>query len=390
MYAEGMAELQLAGNIADVINGAITLADIRIAQGQLHEARRTYERGLQLATAQQSPEGTLATQPVLRGTADLYVGLSDLSREHNDLQAATQHLLRSTELGEHAGFPQHRYRRRVAMAHIREVAGDLPAALDLLDEAEHLYVGAFSPNVRPVAALKTRVWLAQGRLGDALGWAREQGLSAQDDLSYLREFEHITLARVLLARYQRDRADHALREAIGLLQRLLHAAEHGERTGSLIDILIVQALAHQMDDDIPAALVPLQRALTLAEPEGYVRLFVDEGRAMAHLLRDAATRGILPDYTGTLLAAVGVEQPRSAGDSPLPTAPAVQPSIEALTWRELDVLRLFTTELSGPEIAQALMIAVSTVRTHTKSIYSKLDVTTRRAAVQRATELHLI
>ena len=114
--------------------------------------------------------------------------------------------------------------------------------MTLLDEAERLYVSDFSPNVRPVAALKTRVWLAQGRLGDALDWAREQGLSAHDDLSYPREFEHITLARVLLARATSDRADHSRLEAIGLLDRLLHAAEHGERTGSLIEILVVQAL----------------------------------------------------------------------------------------------------------------------------------------------------
>ena len=132
----------------------------------------------------------------------MYVGMSELHRERNDLDAATQHLLRSKEQGEHTGFPQNRYRWRVAMARIREAQGDLDGALDLLDEAERLYVSDFFPNVRPVAALKTRVWVAQGRLGEALGWAREQGLSVDDDLSYLREFEHITLARVLLARVQ--------------------------------------------------------------------------------------------------------------------------------------------------------------------------------------------
>ena len=276
-YADGMASLQKAGNISDAINGAIALADIRIAQGRLREAMRTYEQALQLATEQ--------GEPVLRGTADMYVGMSELHREHNDLHAATQHLLRSKELGEHTGFPQNRYRWRVAMARIREAQGDLDGALDLLDEAERLYVSDFSPNVRPVAALKTRVWVAQGRLGEALGWAREQGLSAEDDLSYLREFEHITLARVLLARYKSDRADRSMLEAMGLLERLLQAAEAGERTGSVIEILVLQALAHQMQGDIPAALVPLERALTLAEPEGYVRIFVDEGPPMAALLR---------------------------------------------------------------------------------------------------------
>ena len=111
---------------------------------------------------------------------------------------------------------------------------------------------------------------------------------------------------------------------------------------------------------------------------------------MAHLLREAAARGIMPDYAGKLLAALGAEPPRSAGEAPLPTAPASPPLIEPLSERELDVLRLFRTELSGPEIARELMIALSTVRTHTKSIYSKLDVTNRRAAVNRAAELDLI
>ena len=154
------------------------------------------------------------------------------------------------------------------MARIREAQGDLDGALDLLQEAERLYVSAFSPNVRPVAAFKTRVWVAQGRLGEALGWARQQGLSAHDDLSYLREFEHITLARVLLAQHKRDHAGRSMLEAMGLLDRLLQAAEDGGRSGSVIEVLVLQALARQTQGDIPGALVPLERALTLAEPEG--------------------------------------------------------------------------------------------------------------------------
>jgi LuxR family maltose regulon positive regulatory protein len=381
-YADGMARVQLAGNMTNAISSTIALADIRIAQGRLHEAMSTYEQSLRLATEQ--------GEPVLRGTADLYVGMSELHRERNDLNAATQHLLRSKELGERTGLLQNRSRWCVAMARIREAQGDLDGALDLLHEAERLYMIDFSPNVRPVAALKTRVWVAQGRLGEALGWAREQGLSVEDDLSYLREFEHITLARVLLARYMSDRADRSILEAMGLLERLLKAAKEGGRTGSAIEILVLQALAHHVQGDIPAALKPLQQALTLAEPEGYVRMFVDEGPPMAQLLLKAAARGIMPDYTGKLLAAFEAEQLRSAGESPLPTPPASQPLIEPLSQRELEVLRLFKTELSGPEIARELVIALSTVRTHTKSIYSKLNVNNRRAAVKRAEELGLI
>jgi LuxR family maltose regulon positive regulatory protein len=371
-YAECMAGLRRAGHIADTFGCAIALADIRRTQGRLGEAMRTYEQALQLVP---EPGG-----PVLRGTADMYVGMSEVCRERDDLPAATQHLLRSQELGEHTGLPQNRYRWRVAMARVREAEGDLGGALDLLNEAERLYVGDFFPNVRPVPALKARVWIAQGRLGEALGWAREQGLSADDDLSYLREFEHITLARVLLARYQGERAEASIYEATRLLERLLPAAEEGGRTGRVIEILVLRALAHQTLGDIPAALACLERAMSLAEPEGYVRVFIDEGSPTAALLKAAAKQGIARNYVRRLLAAVS----ETEHDRPIEQA-----MIDPLSERELDVLRLLGTELDGPAIARELMVSLNTMRTHTKNIYAKLAVTNRRAAVRRAAELGL-
>ncbi|MDQ2740846.1 MAG: LuxR C-terminal-related transcriptional regulator [Chloroflexota bacterium] len=381
-YAEGMASLQRAGYFSDVLGSSIALADIRIVQGRLHEAMRTYEQALGFAAEK--------GEPVVQGTADMYVGMSELRREQNDLTAAKQLVLRSEELGELAGKPQNPYRWCVARARIREAEGDLDGAVDLLQEAERLYVGDFFPNVRPVAAMKTRVWVAQGRMGEALCWAREQGLSAEDDPSYLREFEHLTLARVLLAQYQTDHSDNSLHEAMGLLERLLQAAEAGERTGRVIEILVVQALAYGGRGNIPAALIPLERALTLAEPEGYVRIFVDEGPPMACLLREAAARGIMSAYSGKLLAAFETKQQGHVDEYPLPTPSPSQPLLDPLSQRELEVLRLLRSELSGPEIARELVVALSTVRTHTKRIYSKLDVNSRRAAVKRAAELDLI
>ena len=372
-YAECVAGLRRAGHIADIFGCSIALADIRSAQGRLGEAMRTYEQALQGVPEQGGP--------VLRGTADMYVGMSEVYRERDDLHAAAQHLLRSQELGEHNGLPQNRYRWRVAMARIRQAEGDPAGALDLLNEAERLYVGDFFPNVRPVPALKARVWIAQGRLGEALGWAREQGLSVDDELSYLREFEHITLARMLLARYQDDRAEHSLHQATRLLERLLRAAEEGQRTGRVIEILVLQALTRQRLGDIPAALACLERGVTLAEPEGYVRVFIDEGPAMASLLRAAAKQGTAGNYVRRLLAAVS----ETGHDSPVKQA-----LIEPLSERELDVLRLLGTELDGPDIAGELMVSLNTVRTHTKHIYAKLGVTNRRAAVRRAQELDLV
>jgi LuxR family maltose regulon positive regulatory protein len=385
-YAAGMANVQKAGYLSDAVASAITLADIRMDQGRLRDALRTYEWGLQLAMK--------PGEPVLRGAADMHVGMSTLLYEHNDLDAALQHLLRCKELGEHMGLPQNRYRWRLAMARMMETEGDLDGALNLLDQAERVYFSDFSPQVRPVPAIRARVWVRQGRLGEALDWARKRGLSTDDELSYLHEFEHITLARVLLAQYRRERTGQSMRDAVELLSQLLKAAEEGGRMGSVIEVLILQALAHQMQSDSssdsPAALATLERALRLAEPEGYVRTFVDEGQLMLHLLREAAGRGILPEYTQQLLLAFDVEQQSEVPETAPRAYSTSQPLIEPLSLRELDVLRLFKTELSGPEIASQLVIGLSTVRTHTKSIYGKLNVNSRRAAVKRAEELDLI
>jgi len=374
-----MASLEKAGHLSDVIGCSIAVADIRLVQGRLREAMSTYERGLHHATAQGAPP--------LRGAADMHVGMSLLLRERNDLEAAVQHLQTGKELGEYAGLPQNPYRWRVAMARIREAEGDLDGALELLNEAERVYDGDFSPNVRPVPALRARVWVALGRMGEALGWVREQGLSVEDDLSYLREFEHITLARVLLARHTTEPAQRSLHEATRLLERLLQAAEDGGRTGSVIEILVLQALARQMQGDIPVALASLRRALMLSEPEEYVRVFVDEGPPMAILLRAAVRvargehRGIAASYVRRILAAVD-----NNGD----LTPVRQGLIEPLSERELDVLRLLGSDLDGPDIARELVVSLSTVRTHTRSIYAKLGVNNRRAAVRRAEELDLL
>ena len=379
MTADGMANVRRAGYISSAIGGAIVLADIQIAQGRLHEAMTTYERGLQWATEPGAP--------VLRGAADMYVGMSALHREHNDLKTATQHLLTSQALGELAGLPQNPYRWCAAMARIREAQGDLDGALDLLDQAERLYDGNFSPNVRPVATRKTRVWVAQGRLGEALGWAREQGLSVENELSYLHEFDHITLARVLLARYQSDRADGSISGVVGLLERLLKAAEEGGRKGSVIEILVLQAIAYHAQGDLPAALLPLQHALALAEPEGYVRMFLDEGSSMMQLLREASAREIMPDYTDKLLAAFEAEKRKSEDKPDLPPA---QPLIEPLSQRELKILQLIAQGLSNREIGERLFLALDTIKGHNRRIFEKLQVQRRTEAIARARELGLL
>ena len=371
-YSASVEGLRRAGHISDVLGCSITLADIRSTQGRLGEALRTLERALELASQEAGP--------AVRGTADMYVGLSQIACERGDLSAATEYLLRGQELGEHTGLPQNPYRWRVAMARVRESQGDLTGALDLLDEAKRVYQGDFSPNVRPVAASRARVSATLGHVGEALGWAREQGLSAQDSLSYVREFEHITLARVLLVRYATEGDKGSLDDAVGLLNRLESAAEAGGRAGSVIEILVLQALSHHASGHTQAALAPLERALTLAEPEGYARVFVGEGPPMASLLRAVASKRDAWDYVRRLRNACGTT----------PVEPAGPVLVEPLTERELAVLRLLATDLDGPDIARQLVVSLNTMRTHTKNIYAKLGVNNRRAAIRRAEELNLL
>ena len=373
-YTQCAAGLMRAGYVADTLGCAIALADICAVQGRLGDADRTFEQALHRAAAQ---DGSL-----LRGTADMYVGMSGIACERYDLASASRHLVRSQELGEHNGLPQNRYRWRVAMAAVRTAQGDLKGALELLDEAERFYVGDFFPDVRPVAAVRARIWILAGSWPQALDWARGRGLSAQDDLVYLREFEHITLARVLFAQSSADGTRSAVEEVATFLERLGIAAEQGGRFGSLLEILILRALCDHRLGNAAEAMTRLQRALHLAEPQGYVRMFVAEGAPMAALLRATADRGRTSAQVVGLLAAINTPTAR--------TKAVVRGVIEPLSDRELEVLRLLGSDLNGPDIARRLFLSLNTVRTHTSNIYAKLGVNDRRAAVRRAGELDLM
>lgn len=383
-FTDGMMSLKAAGDLTQSHSGAFMLASIRTAQGRLREAAGIYEGALRRAS-DEADQG----EPTAPGTVDLHVGLSELCYERNDLAAASQHLLTSKALGEHDAVAENRHRWYVAMARVKEAEGDLSGTEKLLEEALRLYIPSPDPYVRPIAALKTRVWIKQGRLTEALEWAREAGLSFDDNLSYLREFEHITLARVLIAQYKSDRVNSAIRQAMSLLERLLSAAEEGGRKGSVIEILVLQALAHQAQDNVPAALDPLARTLTLAESEGYVRMFVDEGRPMATLLEKMARKGNVhvQAYLRKLLAAYG--PPDGARETPRQAAGA-EGLLDPLSERELEVLRLIAQGLSNREISKRLFRALSTIKGHNQTIFEKLQVQSRTEAVARARELELL
>lgn len=363
-YIEAIGCFERGDHLPDVMGCSLALADIQATQGRLRDAQRTFESALRHCAA----------HPGLRGAADMHVGLSLLAIEHDDLDTAADHLRSSAELDEHMGLPQHPYRWRVARARLHEARGDLDAAVELLTQAEARYNTDYSPSVRPVAASTARLEIKRGDLDAGVRWADAQGLSARDELSYVREFEHITLAGVLLAIGSADAVD----QATALLRRLLTAAENGHRDGSAIEILVLLALAQSVVDDAAGATTSLTQALALAEPQGYVRSFLDADPAITGLLRSLADSG--DGHAARILASAPSAPLRRRSRSTDP---------DELSDRELDVLRLLRSDLSGPEVARELHVSLNTLRTHTKHIYTKLGATNRREAVTRATELGL-
>jgi LuxR family maltose regulon positive regulatory protein len=365
-YHEAIGALLAANHLADALGCSLALADIQIVQGLLSDAARTFEDGLRLT----------AEHPTLRGAADMHVGLSEVLLERNDLHGAARHLDISAELGDSAGLPQHAYRWRVTMARLCRAQGDLTGALELIEAAVPLFDTDFSPPVRPVEAIRARVQLANGELDAARRWVGTRRLTANDEPRYIAEYEHLTLARVLIA--TGDRA--ALDDASLLLARLFAAAEAGGRAGSALEIRILQAAAEHRRGDTAAAVVALEDAVRRSEPEGHIRLFLHAGPGVTELLCRLAER---PDSSAHLRRIVAA----SADDPSGAARPA--PLVDELSARELEVLRLLGTDLSGPDIARQLIVSLNTVRTHTKNIYSKLGVSGRREAVTRARELGL-
>jgi LuxR family maltose regulon positive regulatory protein len=372
-YETATWDLERAGHIADVLGCSLAVADMELTLGRLVDSARTLERALELAERHGPPP-----PDVMRGTPDMLVGLSRAAWHRNDLVAAGEFLRRAEELGEAAGLPQHPYRWRVAMARLRAADGAHGDALELLDEAERVYVADFSPQIHPIHATRARVLLASGDVAGAATWAREHHLDAGDELSYLREYEHLTLARVLLA--ERRPA------ALPLLNRLLAAAEAGGRGGSVIDVELLRSAALRASGSVVLAVDALEHAVELAETEGRVRVFVDAGPAVADSLRELALRSDRPFVAELLQAIDGIAATAPAPPRPVTTEPFVDP----LSDRELDVLRLLGSDLDGPGIARELVVSLNTVRTHTKHIYTKLGVNNRRSAISRAHQLGLM
>jgi LuxR family maltose regulon positive regulatory protein len=363
-FAAALASMRAAGAELDAIRGEFVLGDLRAMQGRLREAVRTYEAGLALAAAHSNAE-----------TDELYLGLSEVRRERGELSEAERLLQEIEEKGARAAHMSNRHRWCKSMARVAEAHGDLERALALLTEADATVRRDPLPVVRPVAAMKARIRIAQGDVASAERWANEEAVLEDEPLSFLREYEHITLARLLIAQHSMERAN-------SLLERIATHARTGGRTGSVIEALALQALLqHEQGNTVPA-LDAIAQALELAEPEGFVRLFVDEGTPMRDLLRQATARGIAGAYTRNVLNAFGgalePAQPTDGGSSQL------------LTSREHEILRLLAAGMRNQEIAEQLFISPATVKRHIANVYNKLNASHRTEALRRAVDLKLL
>ena len=372
-FTQAVDSLHAAGALVDELSSTVILADLWLAAGRPRTAERLYQRTLRRAEAH--------GDAVVRAAADLHVGLSETEAERGDLDGARRHLETAASLGDPGAMAESGYRWFVAMARLAEAEGDPAEAVALLDRAEELYRPSFFPDVRPIAAMRARVRIRQGDLRPAGAWAAERGVAATDDPRYLREFDHLTLVRLRIAQHLAGPGEGSLDDVSGLLDRLEAAADPAGRAGSVLEIRVLRALTFDAHGLRSRAVVELARALTEApEPEGYGRLFLDEGRWMTELLRDVTRPAAAAGQARRLLGAGVVDAGAREAASPA----------ETLSDRELQVLRLLGSELSGPEIARRLFVSPNTLRTHTKHIFTKLDVTSRRAAVRRAQERGLM
>jgi LuxR family maltose regulon positive regulatory protein len=376
-FTDAVASLHAARHIADELGATVVLASIWLARGQPSHARRLYERALAVAEGQ--PDVALAV------TGDLHVGLAGLLCEQGELEAAAAHLQTARELGDVASLLENRHRWHTAMAALLQARGDFDGAVRMLDDAATHYLPGFFPDVRPIAAQRARIHIAQGRLAEAADWAREQRVGPTDAPSYLSEFNQLTLARLLLAQHQaragQVRRDAELSAVCTMLDRVIDAAGSVDRPGSVVEAQLLRALARHAAGESDRAAADLAAALVAGVPAGYLRLFLDERPQLDALLHAAERRPESCEYARLLL---GVKQDRTSNAS------AVLAGDETLSDREVEVVRLLATDLTGPEIARQLFVSINTLRTHTKHIFTKLDVTTRRAAVRRATERGLL
>jgi LuxR family transcriptional regulator, maltose regulon positive regulatory protein len=368
-YTETIRVSQASGNLPVTLIAMGQLAQLQVMQGQLHQATRTYQQALDLAA-----RWRVTSSPAL-GVA--LVSMGEVLREWNDLDGAGRLLLEGIEYcQQRGGLAECALDGFLSLARVLEARGEMDGALRMIQQAEQ--IGRDFHYATRVTASQAKLWLARGNIPAAtrLAATLQHELNVGGELACEHLDGYIVLARLHIARGEST-------EAIRLLRQLLQVTESAGLTGQVIEVLVLQALSFQAQANPHQAMIVLTRAFELAEPRGYVRIFVDEGEPMLALLRYAGSRGVVPDYLDKLLAAFGTTAQVSS-------PPLAAMLIDLLSEREREILRLIAAGLSTHEIADELVIVVGTVRNHIKHIYSKLDAHSRLQAVELARTLNLL
>ncbi|MCB9116539.1 MAG: tetratricopeptide repeat protein [Caldilinea sp.] len=351
-YAEAIDVAQASGNLMVELGATTCLGQIREAEGDLHEAEGQYRRVLEMVG-----------DPPWPVACEAYLGLARLHYQWNELETAQSFGERSLELALEMQNVDTPAACGIFLARLHLARGDAQAATAALAQAEAIARRhGFEHQMGALVAMRVRILLRQGQMAEAAHLLAAAG----DDAS--------SRARVLLA--QGDAA-----AALAAIEPWRDEAERRQWADERLAALVLQAVAHEAAGATVEAVQVLGEALSAGEAGGHVRVFVDEGEPMVRLLREVAAEGRHASYAHRLLAALGAGAARSASPQPL---------VEPLSERELEVLRLLATELSGPEIARKLHVSLNTLRTHTKNIYSKLDANSRLGAVHRAEALGLL
>ncbi len=379
-----VASVRALGNLPTTLRSIANLARLQLLQGKLRQAASTIEQVMHLAS------GHRRLQALLNG-ADYYFLLGELLWEWNQLEQAEQQLMQGMDLdrGTVTAEAEMITRGYLALARLQQACGQSTQARETLDAFARLCrQHSFAPVLLARgAAARAQVELAQGNLAAAINWAETSGVSARDGLSYPREQEYLTLARIRIAQGREQPAEPFLSEALALLERLGEDAETKGRMRSVLEVLLLRALALEAQGDLAEAFTALGRALYLAEPEGFIRLFLDEGAPMVALLHQAHKHQIAPaGYIATLLAASGEPIATALDRASRPSSPL----LEALTVREREVLRLLINGASNREIAQQLVLSVNTVKKHVLNICGKLGVQSRTQAIAQARTLEFL